>query len=142
MTPTLYYQLAPCALGQLLLAASPRGIAWLALGDQPQALCAELLAAYPDAALCSDGSLHDALTAIQQYLQEIPCGRTESYSQLAARLGSHPRAVARACASNRVALLVPCHRVLAADGGLAGYRWGLARKAALLASEADGCTME
>ncbi len=75
-------------------------------------------------------------------LQEIPCGRTESYGQLAARLGSHPRAVARACASNRVALLVPCHRVLAADGGLAGYRWGLARKAALLASEADGCTME
>lgn len=168
MTPTLHYQLAPCALGQLLLAASPRGIAWLALGDQPQALCAELLAAYPDATLCSDGSLHNALTAIQQYLQapgqppalpldltgtpyqqrvwsalqEIPCGRTESYSQLAARLGSHPRAVARACASNRVALLVPCHRVLAADGGLAGYRWGLARKAALLASEADGCTME
>ena len=63
MTPTLHYQLAPCALGQLLLAASPRGIAWLALGDQPQALCAELLAAYPDAALCSDGSLHVVLVA-------------------------------------------------------------------------------
>ena len=70
-------------------------------------------------------------------LQEIPAGTTYSYSELAAKLGSPAatRAVARACATNRVAVLVPCHRVVGASGALAGYRWGMERKRVLLEKE-------
>jgi AraC family transcriptional regulator of adaptative response/methylated-DNA-[protein]-cysteine methyltransferase len=75
--------------------------------------------------------------AVWAALREIPPGRTETYGQVAARIG-HPgaaRAVARACAANPVALLVPCHRVTPAAGGTGGWRWGAARKRALLAAE-------
>ena len=70
-------------------------------------------------------------------LQQIPVGQTRGYGELAASIGSHPRAVARACASNPLGLLVPCHRLIGANGALSGYRWGLARKAALLQGEAQ-----
>jgi AraC family transcriptional regulator, regulatory protein of adaptative response / methylated-DNA-[protein]-cysteine methyltransferase len=74
---------------------------------------------------------------VWQALRQIPRGQTRSYSQLARELGDPmaTRAVARACAANRVALLVPCHRVVGADGALTGYRWGVERKQKLLASE-------
>jgi AraC family transcriptional regulator of adaptative response/methylated-DNA-[protein]-cysteine methyltransferase len=70
-------------------------------------------------------------------LQRIPEGATRSYQAIARELGrpSAARAVARACASNRVAVLIPCHRVVRGDGALGGYRWGVARKAALLERE-------
>jgi len=70
-------------------------------------------------------------------LQEIPAGETRTYSQLAAELGNPAatRAVARACATNRVSVLVPCHRVVGASGSLTGYRWGIERKRQLLAAE-------
>jgi AraC family transcriptional regulator of adaptative response/methylated-DNA-[protein]-cysteine methyltransferase len=70
-------------------------------------------------------------------LRQIPRGQTRSYSQLARELGNPKavRAVARACAVNRVALVVPCHRVVGADGALTGYRWGVERKRKLLAAE-------
>ena len=70
-------------------------------------------------------------------LRQIPLGETSSYSQVARRLGEPraARAVASACARNHVALLIPCHRVVASDGDLAGYRWGKARKRALLSRE-------
>ncbi|WP_036992717.1 methylated-DNA--[protein]-cysteine S-methyltransferase, partial [Stutzerimonas stutzeri] len=70
-------------------------------------------------------------------LQQIPSGETRRYGELATELGSHARAVARACASNPVGLLVPCHRVVGANQALTGYRWGVERKAALLESERD-----
>jgi AraC family transcriptional regulator of adaptative response/methylated-DNA-[protein]-cysteine methyltransferase len=71
------------------------------------------------------------------FLRSIPWGETRSYAEVAAGIGrpGSARAVARACASNPVALAVPCHRVLRGDGGLAGYRWGVERKRALLARE-------
>jgi AraC family transcriptional regulator of adaptative response/methylated-DNA-[protein]-cysteine methyltransferase len=71
-------------------------------------------------------------------LLEIPPGETRTYTQLAAELGRprSVRAVARACASNRIGVLVPCHRVVGSDGSLTGYRWGIERKRALLAAEA------
>jgi len=72
---------------------------------------------------------------VWQALQDIPPGETRRYGELAANLGSHARAVARACASNPVGLLVPCHRVVGANQSLTGYRWGIERKAALLESE-------
>ncbi len=76
---------------------------------------------------------------VWQALQAIPCGETRSYSEVAESLGrpSASRAVARACASNPVALVVPCHRVVRAGGELSGYRWGVERKAALLAAERE-----
>ena len=74
---------------------------------------------------------------VWQALRQIPRGQTRSYSQLARELGDPKatRAVARACAVNRVALVVPCHRVVGADGSLTGYRWGVDRKRKLLAAE-------
>jgi AraC family transcriptional regulator of adaptative response/methylated-DNA-[protein]-cysteine methyltransferase len=75
-------------------------------------------------------------------LQRIPYGETRTYTQVARAIGRPRaiRAVARACATNPVSIIVPCHRVIREDGSLAGYRWGLKRKAALLASESDNKT--
>jgi AraC family transcriptional regulator of adaptative response/methylated-DNA-[protein]-cysteine methyltransferase len=74
---------------------------------------------------------------VWEALRQIPYGETRSYAQVAQALGepTAARAVARACASNRVALVIPCHRVVRGDGDLSGYRWGVNRKAALLATE-------
>jgi AraC family transcriptional regulator of adaptative response/methylated-DNA-[protein]-cysteine methyltransferase len=77
---------------------------------------------------------------VWQQLRAIPCGSTMSYSQVAAAIG-HPtaaRAVAGACAANPIAVVIPCHRVIAADGGLGGYRWGIKRKLRLLQGEQSG----
>lgn len=160
----LRYSIAPCPLGHLLLASSAKGICALLFGDDPDALRGELQQRFAAAELrVDDTGLGEALrqvltqlrepqratqlpldirgTAFQQQvwraLQQIPLGQTRNYAELAAQLGSHPRAVARACASNPLGLLVPCHRVIASNGSLSGYRWGLARKAALLEGEAD-----
>lgn len=161
----LRYSIAPCPLGHLLLASSAKGICALLFGDDPAALRTELQQRFAAAELqADDAGLGDSLrqvlaqisepqraaqlpldirgTAFQQQvwraLQQIPVGQTRNYAELAAQLGSHPRAVARACASNPLGLLVPCHRVIASNGSLSGYRWGLARKAALLKQEASG----
>ncbi len=73
-------------------------------------------------------------------MREIPYGETRSYAEVAAAIGrpSAARAVARACASNKAALVVPCHRVVRGDGALGGYRWGMERKQHLLEQERDG----
>ncbi|SHL22427.1 bifunctional DNA-binding transcriptional regulator/O6-methylguanine-DNA methyltransferase Ada [Phytopseudomonas punonensis] len=161
---TLRVAVVPCPLGYLLLASSEKGLCALLFGESQSALEAELRQRFPQATLqADDGSLKDSLsevirqmeeperaanlpldirgTAFQQQvwqaLRAIPAGETRTYGQLAASLGSHPRAIARACASNPLGLLVPCHRVTAADGSLGGYRWGVARKAALLKAEAE-----
>lgn len=155
---------APCPLGYLLLASSDKGLCALLFGESEDVVEAELRQRFPAATLQrDDGALQDWLhevlrqieeparaarlpldlrgTAFQQQvwqaLRAIPTGQTRSYGQLAASLGSHPRAIARACSSNPLGLLVPCHRVTAADGSLGGYRWGVARKAALLKAEAE-----
>ena len=86
-------------------------------------------------------------TAFQQRvwraLREIPAGRTASYADIAKRIGAprSARAVAQACAANRIAVAIPCHRVVRNDGALSGYRWGVERKRALLTreSERDAC---
>ena len=77
-------------------------------------------------------------------LQKIPVGKTATYTEIAAALGRPKavRAVARACAENKLALLVPCHRVIRRDGELGGYRWGLERKRALLAREGADAVRE
>lgn len=106
--------------------------AWL------EALCAGLAGRGPWPQLPLDLRGTAFQLRVWRFLQGIPAGATRSYAELAAAIGAPKavRAVAAACAANRVALLVPCHRVLRGDGGLGGYRWGLERKRALLAAEA------
>ncbi|GLU37445.1 MULTISPECIES: bifunctional DNA-binding transcriptional regulator/O6-methylguanine-DNA methyltransferase Ada [Pseudomonas] len=158
----LRYAIAPCPLGQVLLAASPRGVCALLFGDAPEQLEAELRQRFAAAELQrDDAGLGDWLGRVLRQLEQperaaglpldlhgsafqlrvwralaqIPSGQTRRYGELAEQLHSHPRAIARACASNPVGLLVPCHRVVAADGGSGGYRWGLERKRELLRRE-------
>ncbi|MGB4073883.1 bifunctional DNA-binding transcriptional regulator/O6-methylguanine-DNA methyltransferase Ada [Pseudomonas sp.] len=160
----LRYAIAACPLGQVLLASSAKGVCAVLFADSPAALEEELRQRFAAAHLQrDDNGLGDWLqqllahlqepqraaqlpldirgTVFQQQvwraLQQIPPGQTRNYAELAAQLDSHPRAVARACASNALGLLVPCHRVIASNGSLSGYRWGLARKAALLKQEAS-----
>jgi AraC family transcriptional regulator of adaptative response/methylated-DNA-[protein]-cysteine methyltransferase len=152
-------------LGWMLMGATAKGVCWLAFGDAPAALLAELRAAYPRARLVNDERrLRSWFDAVRDYvllpaeslslpvdvrgtafqsrvwraLRDIPLGATVSYGELAQRIGrpSAARAVASACASNRVAIVIPCHRVTGARGQLAGYRWGTTRKARLLGGEA------
>jgi AraC family transcriptional regulator of adaptative response/methylated-DNA-[protein]-cysteine methyltransferase len=164
---TINYTTMPCEeLGWLLVAATERGVCAVRLGDSSEALEAELFAEYPAATLNYDksglehyanlindhisGKNHDLrlpldlkASAFQarvwQELQQIPYGTTRSYSQIAAQIGQPEavRAVARACATNPAALAIPCHRVIAANGDLSGYRWGIERKAALLKHEKE-----
>ena len=161
---TIHYTAVPTSLGLLLVAVTERGICSASLGDDEAALVGTLAREYPRATLARATDANDRLvdavvahvegrvdpgalpldlraTAFQwqvwRALQRIPEGATRSYHAIATELGrpTAARAVARACASNRVAVLIPCHRVVRGDGGLGGYRWGIARKAALLARE-------
>jgi AraC family transcriptional regulator of adaptative response/methylated-DNA-[protein]-cysteine methyltransferase len=159
------YAITPCALGWLLVAATGRGVCAVRLGDSEAELETLLAEEFPDAAL-ERGDLDQEVAALLDYLsgtqprldlpldvqatafqrrvwdvlRTIPYGSTRSYQEVAEALGqpSAVRAVARACATNPAALVIPCHRVVRADGSLAGYRWGIARKQALLAMESDG----
>ena len=159
------YACAPTALGQVLVAATDRGICRIAFGDDGAQLVQALRQAFAKADLVEDAApiapfieqidaylegrretfdlpLDISTTAFRQRvwgaLREIPYGETRSYTQIAESLGAPRavRAVASACASNPVALAIPCHRVVQKGGSLAGYRWGLARKSALLDAEA------
>jgi AraC family transcriptional regulator of adaptative response/methylated-DNA-[protein]-cysteine methyltransferase len=154
-----------CSLGMALVAASDKGVCCILLGSDVSHLHRDLARRFPDAELIvGDAAFAQTLapvfvcldtpdaectialdmggTAFQQrvwrQLRRIPPGRTVSYADLARRIGmpSGARAVARACAANAIAVAVPCHRVVRSDGGLSGYRWGVARKRALLAREA------
>ncbi|MHB1423001.1 MAG: methylated-DNA--[protein]-cysteine S-methyltransferase [Gemmataceae bacterium] len=161
---TLRYTVADCSLGRLLLAGTERGIRAVYLGDSDGKLEAELTREFPFAEVQHDDAglnawvsaivnhlggkqprldlpLDVRATAFQgrvwQELRGIPYGSTRSYSDIARAVGrpSAVRAVARACATNPVSLVIPCHRVVREDGGLGGYRWGLERKQALLNQE-------
>jgi AraC family transcriptional regulator, regulatory protein of adaptative response / methylated-DNA-[protein]-cysteine methyltransferase len=158
------YTIAKSPLGKVLVAATERGVSAVYLGDAENTMIAELREEYPRAEIepAADSfrrwvneivqriegkhprmelPLDLQATAFQrrvwQELQRIPRGRTRTYSQVARSLGQPKavRAVARACATNPVSVVVPCHRVIREDGALAGYRWGLSRKEQLLAQE-------
>ena len=158
------YTIAPSSLGRLLVAGTPRGISAVYLGDADERLEAELRREYPEAKIAKNSAavsgwvkelvrhlsgkqpklylpLDVAATAFQrrvwEHLQDIPYGTTRTYSEISRALGrpSATRAVARACATNPVSIVIPCHRVVRRDGSLAGYRWGLERKQALLERE-------
>ncbi len=177
MTPATYrrggegmhieYAFAKTSLGTLLVAATPRGVCAVKLGDDATVLVTDLAGEYPAATRArvsapssslaswvegivatidgsrprSDVPLDVQGSAFQwkvwRELQKIPLGETRSYSEIATAIGSPKaiRAVGSACANNRVAVVVPCHRAVRLDGGLGGYRWGLERKKRLLESE-------
>jgi AraC family transcriptional regulator of adaptative response/methylated-DNA-[protein]-cysteine methyltransferase len=161
---TIHYTAVPTTLGLLLVAVTERGVCSVSLGDDEAVLVEALRNEFPAAELARATDANDRLvdavvahiegraggdelpldvraTAFQwqvwRALQRIPEGATRSYQAVAEELGrpTAARAVARACASNRIAVLIPCHRVVRGDGALGGYRWGIARKAALLARE-------
>lgn len=163
---TTHFVIAPCALGQVLVAQNAQGICAILLGDEPAALIAELQQCCTDTEACSDNrALNDALSQVIAFiaaprrapalplapsgsefqqkvwtaLQQIPCGEIRSYSQLAAMIGAPTavRAVASACAANKLAVCIPCHRVVRSNGDLSGYRWGLERKKQLLKRELE-----
>ncbi|WP_206202314.1 bifunctional DNA-binding transcriptional regulator/O6-methylguanine-DNA methyltransferase Ada [Thermomonas aquatica] len=159
------FAIGQSSLGAILVARSQRGVCAISLGDDPDALLRELQDRFPRAELIGGDAGFEQLvaqvvgmieqpnlgidlpldvrgTAFQQRvwdaLRKIPAGETASYAQIAQRIGSPKsvRAVAQACASNTLALAIPCHRVVRSDGALSGYRWGVARKRELLAREA------
>jgi AraC family transcriptional regulator of adaptative response/methylated-DNA-[protein]-cysteine methyltransferase len=161
---TIRFVTVATPLGWALVAATERGICMTALGDDRDSLATALRQRFPAAAVIAgntplkewadrivrfitapeqnlDLPLDIRGTAFQarvwRALQKIPLGKTASYSEIAAALGQPAavRAVAQACAANKLALIVPCHRVIRRDGDLGGYRWGLERKRALLARE-------
>lgn len=160
------FAVGQCTLGAILVAQSNRGICAISLGDDPDALVRELQDRFPQAHLIGDDPGFASLIAkvvgfvetpgvgldlpldiqgtafqirVWQALREIPAGQTASYSDIASRIGvpRAVRAVAAACAANRIAVAIPCHRVVRADGRLSGYRWGVPRKCALLEKEAQ-----
>lgn len=160
------YAIGASALGRLLVARSERGICAILPGRDDEGLFAELRSRFPDAEWIGDeAGLEREFAAIAAFvdrpqsgldlpldahgddfqqrvwnaLRAIPAGATASYGEIARRIGM-PRAardVAAACAANPLAVAIPCHRVIKSDGSLSGYRWGVARKRALLAREAQ-----
>ena len=160
----LHYTIGHCSLGFILIARGEQGICAVLLGDDPESVTGELEKRFPQTALLrldqelaqylaqvvrlteSPGQPLDLLLDLRgttfqrrvwQALQEIPAGTTTTYSEVASRIGAPRavRAVARACATNPLALVVPCHRVIGKNGTLTGYRWGLERKRVLLERE-------
>lgn len=158
------YIITDCELGKLLVARTTSGICSVTFGDASGSLAADLEAEFPNAEISKDDrDLKAATDAILKYLsgkskrlilpldlkatafqmqvwdflRKIPYGETRSYGEVAEQLGDRKkvRAVAQACAKNRVAVVIPCHRVIAGTGALSGYRWGIERKAKLLKVE-------
>jgi AraC family transcriptional regulator, regulatory protein of adaptative response / methylated-DNA-[protein]-cysteine methyltransferase len=161
---TIRYAVADCALGLVLVAGTARGICSVRFGDRQASLEQELHQDFPRASIEKGDDDFDRWvraildhieepghsinlpldiqgTAFQQRvwqaLREIPPGQTASYSEVATRIGqpTAARAVARACGTNPVAVVVPCHRVVGTRGRLGGYRWGIERKQKLLKRE-------
>lgn len=159
------YATGESTIGKILAARSHIGVCAILIGSDADALEQDLANRFPGKLLVEDAAgLHSDVTAIVRFIETpavgldlpldmshgtpfqqrvwtalrgIPCGATITYTALARRLGkpNGARAVATACAANAIALGIPCHRVLRADGTLSGYRWGVERKRALLNRE-------
>ncbi len=164
---TIRFAIGECSLGSILIAATDKGVAAVEFADAPEPLLDRLTARFPGADLIAGDADFERLAAsvialveepakavdlpidvrgtafqerVWQALRRIPAGATATYAEIAAMIGEpkSTRAVANACGANRVAVVIPCHRVVRTDGGSGGYRWGIARKEALLAREMKG----
>jgi AraC family transcriptional regulator of adaptative response/methylated-DNA-[protein]-cysteine methyltransferase len=161
---TMRFAIGQSALGSVLVAVTDKGIAAIQFGDDPEALVRGLQDQFPNAEFVGGDESFEELVArvvagvenpaagwdlpldirgtafqqrVWQALRAIPAGETASYADIARRMGEPKavRAVAGACAANRIAVAIPCHRVVHSDGSLSGYRWGVERKRALLDRE-------
>lgn len=162
----IMFALAQCSLGAILVARSDKGVCAISLGNDAEILLRELQDRFPHAELIGGDAAFEQLVAkviglievpnlgidlpldvrgtafqqrVWQALRQIPAGQTASYAQVAEAIGSprSVRAVAGACAANTLAIAIPCHRVVRSDGGISGYRWGVARKRELLLRERE-----
>jgi AraC family transcriptional regulator, regulatory protein of adaptative response / methylated-DNA-[protein]-cysteine methyltransferase len=160
----IVYGIGRCSLGKILVARSDKGICALMLGDDATMLEEEIRTRFAKAkSIKGDAEFSDLLSAVVAFvdqpaktfdlpldirgtlfqqkvwaaLRAIPPGETASYAEIAKRIGApaSTRAVAQACAANKIAVVIPCHRVVRSDGALSGYRWGPDRKRALLDKE-------
>jgi AraC family transcriptional regulator of adaptative response/methylated-DNA-[protein]-cysteine methyltransferase len=160
----ILFAIGACSLGAILVAASRKGVCSILIGDDPAALARDLQDRFPRAELVGADAEFERLVArvvglieapgkradlpldvrgtafqhrVWAALKDIPAGSTASYTEIAKRIGEPKavRAVAGACAANPVAVAIPCHRVVKSDGSSSGYRWGVARKRALLDRE-------
>jgi AraC family transcriptional regulator of adaptative response/methylated-DNA-[protein]-cysteine methyltransferase len=164
-TEEIRFSFGAFSMGGVLVAVGARGVTAILIGDDRDALRRELIGAFPQAELIPDeaGLKHvvDPVSAyleapkgeiglpldlrgsaveraVWQALRAIPYGRTVSYGEIARALPVPATAqeVGAACAANLLAIAIPCHRVVKADGSISGYRWGVARKRALIGREA------
>jgi len=162
---TLSYAIGECALGQVLVARSAKGVCAILIGDDRNELKADLAARFPEATLAANEPVvRDDLAKVIRFvdkpteglrltldmrgsplqrrvwekLRAIPMGRTVTFTELARWISplATPRVVAGACAANPIALAIPCHRVVRSNGDLADYRWGIERKRELIRREA------
>jgi AraC family transcriptional regulator, regulatory protein of adaptative response / methylated-DNA-[protein]-cysteine methyltransferase len=163
----LSYATGECALGEVLIARSVNGVCAILMGTGRTELEADLAARFPQTTLvANEAAVRDDLARVIRFLdapaegldlsldmrgtpfqrrvwervRSIPIGRTATYTELARWISpfASPRAVAAACAANRIALAIPCHRLLGSNGDLTGYRWGIERKRDLISKEAMG----
>ncbi len=162
---TIRFAIGECSLGAILVASSERGVCAIFLGENSEKLVQDLQDTFPRAQLIGADQNYEYLVAnvvgfieapslgldlpldvrgtafqqrVWQALREIPAGTTVSYTDIAQLIGSPKavRAVASACAANKIAVAIPCHRVVRNDGALSGYRWGVERKRMLIEMEA------
>jgi AraC family transcriptional regulator of adaptative response/methylated-DNA-[protein]-cysteine methyltransferase len=162
---TIGFAIAPCSLGFVIIAVSEQLIRSIMVGDDPEMLMSDLQNQFPHHAIKLNENDDAGLVAkvvdlierpdkvlelpldirgtdfqmrVWDALQQVPAGTTVSYTFLAEQIGAPNavRAVAQACAANPLAVAIPCHRAVCANGDLAGYRWGIDRKRALLEREA------
>src|SRR5690606_23578058 len=155
----IHFAVGQSTLGAILVAQSEKGICAITLGDDPDALVRDLQDRFPKANIIGGDSGFENVvahvvgfveepqkgfdlpldirgTAFQERvwlaLQQIPPGQTASYTDIAQKIGEPKavRAVAQACGANKIAVAIPCHRVVRNDGALSGYRWGVERKRA------------
>jgi AraC family transcriptional regulator of adaptative response/methylated-DNA-[protein]-cysteine methyltransferase len=162
----IQFAVGRCSLGAILVASSAKGVCAILFGSEPASLRHDLERQFPGARLIEGDARFGRVMAeviafvenprrdldlpldirgtvfqhrVWEALRRIPAGATASYAAVAASIGAPRavRAVARACATNRIAVAIPCHRVVASDGSLSGYRGGVERKRALLAKEAQ-----
>ena len=158
------FAVGECSLGSILVAATGKGVCAILLGEDPDALVRDLQDRFPNAHLIGADAAFERVVAtvvgyveapgqgldlpldmrgtafqqrVWQALRKLPSGSTATYAEIAKRIGQPKavRAVAQACASNPLAVAIPCHRVVRNDGALSGYRWGVERKRTLLERE-------
>jgi O-6-methylguanine DNA methyltransferase len=160
----IQFVVGDCALGNVLVARSPIGVCAIRLGSTAAEVEQDLAASFPDSRIVSNSRwLRDDLTKVLQFiavprdpldleldirgtpfqcrvwdaLRTVPFGKPLTYAQLARRVSGPKslRAIAQACSENPIALAIPCHRVVGNSGSMAGYRWGIERKQALINRE-------